>query len=127
MYKIFFDGACKMGWIGYGFIVYKDDEDVYSEHGQFKAQVTSNNIAEYVALIRAIKYCKENEITHVQFIGDSLMVINQMLGLYKVLGGDYIDYHKAAKTMAKDIEKPLFKWVSRKENKIADKLSKVKI
>lgn len=127
MYRVFFDGACKQGLIGYGFVVYKEDEDIYSEHGQYKVKSATNNVAEYTALIKSIKYCVTNGITHVQFIGDSLMVINQMLDLYKVLGGDYVDHYKAAKELIKDIEKPQFKWVPREKNKIADKLSKVRL
>lgn len=101
----------------------------YSEHfderGQLKIEDGSNNVAEYIALIKAMEYCTSEKIKHVTFIGDSKMVIDQMNN-EKIGSGKYKSYAMWAFKLRMKLPEAKFKHVLRNENKEADKLSKIR-
>ena len=68
-YTIFFDGACEPvnpgGVATWGFVVYKDNNLIHADCGiagtPFSINST-NNFAEYTALIKALEYCLKKDI-----------------------------------------------------------------
>lgn len=90
--------------------------------------VTTNNQAEYKAVLKALDYLLENldqfkEVTEIQFILDSELVVRQLLRMYRVKDLELLGLFNQA--MAKIDQLPFaiqFKHVRREHNKLADKL-----
>ena len=134
-YVCYFDGACGPinpgGNIGTGAIILKGDDPIYENSGYVDAQDfdymgTSNNIAEYMALIDVLKKLIDLGLTSKKILvrGDSNLVINQMRRLWKAKGGRYKPYYDEAMELAKSFEDIKFRWIPREQNAFADDLSK---
>ncbi|MBZ4283886.1 reverse transcriptase-like protein, partial [Streptococcus pneumoniae] len=78
---------------------------------------TTINEAEYSGLIDGLKYLNENRIDDVKIFGDSLLVVNQLKGSYRVKAKNLEKYHKKAKEL---IGKRQITWIKRTENELAD-------
>ena len=125
----YIDGACAPtnpgGYIGIGIYIEKDGKP-FAKYSQFieKSPDNSNNVAEYWALIWALKWLnaliEEDEII---IKGDSKLVMLQMCGEWKINGGAYEKYAKMAMGLMQ--KKITFQWIPRLQNKIADDLSKI--
>lgn len=78
--KVFFDGGCKPnpGLMEHGVVI--PDHDV--EHHERTVDGT-NNVAEWLALLMAVELAAKLELVDVEFVGDSLMVINQASGKWR--------------------------------------------
>uniref|UniRef100_A0A6C0EUU7 RNase H type-1 domain-containing protein n=1 Tax=viral metagenome TaxID=1070528 RepID=A0A6C0EUU7_9ZZZZ len=59
--------------------------------------------------------------------GDSLLIINQMKGIYKVKSNKLLTYYNEAKTLEEKIENITFIHVKRDENKRADELANLAV
>ncbi|RHZ03143.1 hypothetical protein DYB31_015993 [Aphanomyces astaci] len=73
----------------------------YDAH--FLATATTNNIAEYDGLIRALTLAVSMRLTHVEVCGDSNLFMNHLRGLNRVrhsgLRDSYIQAHTLASTL----------------------------
>ncbi|MEC9493123.1 ribonuclease HI family protein [Flexistipes sp.] len=136
MYKVFSDGACKgnPGPAGIGFVIYDDDGEKVYECSTYIGEGT-NNIAEYTAVLEAIKVIKQrlSEDTangnltgkneKVIFHLDSELVVRQLNGIYKVkdptLKKIFFKILEELKGMEYEVVH-----VPRDLNKVADRLSK---
>ena len=80
-----FDGASRgnPGLSGAGFVIWQGEEKIY-EGSEFISENATNNYAEYMAIILAIKKCNELKIKNIIVKGDSKLVIQQIQGNYKV-------------------------------------------
>lgn len=76
--ELFFDGASKgnPGPAAWGWVMVEDGERQHGEHGALP--VTTNNVAEYNALLHGLQYLKENNLTEVVIKGDSKLVVMQL-------------------------------------------------
>jgi ribonuclease HI len=124
-YTLFFDGCCKgnPGRGGAGAVVYDaTGKEIWSE-SVFVGDKTTNNVAEYTGLLLGLKEAVKREIKHLQINGDSLLVIKQMRGEYKVSSENLRGLFLQAKEMEKQFEKVHYVHVYRKDNQRADALS----
>lgn len=134
MYKVFSDGACKgnPGPAGIGFVIYDDGEKVY-ECSTYIGEGT-NNIAEYTAVLEAIKVIKQrlseqsedsSSINNekVIFHLDSELVVRQLIGVYKVKDQTLKKIFLKILDELKGMEYEIIH-VPRDQNKVADRLSK---
>jgi ribonuclease HI len=115
------------GTAGYGAIIYKGDKEVWRHAGMLPASPTnSNNVAEYLALNTALDWFLTNGLTDRPILikGDSQLVINQCSGKWKIKGGLYSEYARAACAKLTSFRSIRLEWVNRKENALADELSK---
>lgn len=122
------------GDIGTGAIIFKGQDEqsvIYENSGffpasEFEYMATSNNVAEYMALIDVMNYMVVNSLSDRPILirGDSKLVIKQMSGWWKAKGGRYEKYHDLAKKLLKNFKDVQFKWIPREENIYADELSK---
>lgn len=131
----YFDGACEPknpgGNMGMGaFVLNKKRERIftYSEYiasSKLEGQ-TSNNIAEYMSLIKVLEFfVKENlQSEKIIICGDSQLVIKQMTGEYGCNGGLYTPYYKKAIELSKQFSNIRWEWIPREKNSVADELSK---
>lgn len=83
-YTLYFDGCSKgnPGKAGIGAVIYKNNDE-FLGLSEYIGERQTNNEAEYIALIKGLKKANENKITNISIKGDSLLVINQVLGIWK--------------------------------------------
>ena len=122
-YVLFFDGCAKgnPGLAGSGAVIYKDDKEIWSKSEFLDKQ--TNNYAEYCGLISGLKCAVEKEIKSLTVKGDSLLVIKQMTGAYKVKSPNLIELYKEASELKSQFETIEFQHVYREDNKRADELA----
>lgn len=77
--------------------------------------IGTNNVAEYTALITGLKECIKKEYKEIIVRGDSLLVIKQMLGEWKIKDKKLVPLNIMAKLLCKKI-KVNFEWVPREKN-----------
>ena len=86
--------------------------------GAIKGKVT-NNIAEYVAIIEALKYAKSAGIMDLKIRSDSNLAVNQLLGKFKVKNSGLIPYYLDAKAAMSDLDYVELEWVPRENQWLA--------
>ena len=126
MITAYFDGGARSnpGPAGYGVYIVDDQGAVLAElHGSLGN--TTNNIAEYNGLIAALKWAVERELNAITIKGDSLLIIEQMRGNYKVKNEGLKPLHMQARMLVMQIGNVIFEHVPREKNKEADRLSNV--
>jgi len=132
--QVNFDGLCQPtnpgGIACYAFIIKKNGTTIHSGYGvagEPFSKDSTNNVAEYTALARALEWLVANNLVSekVEIKSDSKLVVNQLAGIYKVKGKRIIPLCKQVlllRTKFSDIE---IKWIPRGENKEADRLTNI--
>ena len=87
-----------------------------------KIGVTTNNVAEYRALIRGLEESKRLGATQVNCLLDSQLVVEQMNGRFKVKHENVVDLHRRATELARGFGRVSFGYVPRAQNAEADRL-----
>lgn len=83
----------------------------------------TNNVAEYNGLLSALDWCAEHDASHVRVRSDSLLLVQQMRGIYKVKNAGLKPLHARARLLAHQIGGVTFEHVRRELNKDADRLA----
>ena len=122
--KLYFDGCSKQnpGPAGAGSVLYAIDGseiDTYIEH----LGTQTNNYAEYSGLIGGLRLAITHNITNLEIFGDSMLVIKQMRGDWRVKHPSIIPLHKEAQEFAKQFRFVSYTHVYRDHNTRADELS----
>ncbi len=117
------DGACfgNPGPMGIGVAIYRGTH-LAKKISEYIGRGT-NNIAEYTAVLRALEAAGEMGEREIEIRSDSLLLINQMNGKFKVKM-PHLKELKAGIENVKGEMKVKFKWVPREQNTVADLLSK---
>lgn len=126
MITAYFDGGSRgnPGLAGWGaFIVHADGTVLAELSGALG--VTTNNVAEYHGLIAALQWAVDNDVTALTVKGDSLLLVEQMRGNYKVKNEGLKPLHMQARLLVMQIGNVSFHHVPREQNKDADRLSNV--
>ncbi len=125
--EAFVDGACRgnPGPAGYGIFMRKDSGEIVEACGFIGT--TTNNIAEYAGLIEALVLADAEGATDVSIVSDSLLLVNQMLGKYKVKHPNLIPLHGKAKLLAKKFRTFKIRHTLREGNKDADRLANLAV
>jgi ribonuclease HI len=123
-YKLFFDGCSKgnPGLAGAGAVIYKNDEEIWSECC-FVGDKITNNHAEYYGLILGLRKAIDLNITSLLVMGDSQLVINHMTGKYKCKSPNLIPHYQTAKNLEINFDTIKYQHILRNLNKRADELS----
>lgn len=95
--------------------------------GEYIGEVT-NNVAEYTALIKALRYLIGNKKLTTASRGitiytDSDLLVNQIKGDYRIRSDNLIPLAIEARGLLKKIPDVEFNLIAREENKVADKLA----
>jgi ribonuclease HI/pterin-4a-carbinolamine dehydratase len=119
--KIFADGGSRgnPGPSASGFVILDKEDNVLVDKGIYLG-VTTNNQAEYTSLKLALEECRKMGVREVEVYMDSLLVVNQMKGIFKVKNRDLWPLHDAIKKLSKGFGKISFSHVPRELNKAAD-------
>lgn len=122
-YTLNFDGASKgnPGLAGTGMVIYKNKEEIWSSCKFIGCK--TNNQAEYTALIFGLKGALELGIKNLSVLGDSLLVINQVNGIYRIKSELLAELHKEVIDLKSKFDYIEFNHVYRENNKRADHLS----
>ena len=111
-----------------GFVIQDPkDMEVVADGGKFLG-ITTNNQAEYRAVLHALEMAKDlgiktNELIankEIEFRLDSLLVVNQMKGIYKVKNKDLWVVYEQIKKLATEFKNVTYNHVLREYNKLAD-------
>jgi len=110
------------GSAGYGAVITDDTGQVLAEL-YAGIGVSTNNIAEYRGLLAALEWAHEHGHSRLHVRSDSLLVVQQMLGNYKVKHEGLIPLYRQARHLVARIGDVTFEHVRREQNKEADRLS----
>lgn len=126
MITAYFDGGARSnpGPAGYGVYIVDDAGNVLAELSG-SLGITTNNVAEYTGLIAALQWAVDHDVTALSIKGDSLLIIEQMRGNYKVKNEGLKPLHMKARMLVMQIGNVSFEHVRREFNKEADRLSNV--
>ncbi len=90
-----------------------------------KIGVATNNVAEYEGLRTALDYCDKNNLKDVQIYLDSLLVVQQVNGKYKVKSQNLKDLYNLCTDLIEKIDNLEIHHVPREQNKRADELANI--
>jgi len=102
-----------------GYVIMTTNEAILEEGGEYLG-ITTNNQAEYQAVKLALEMAKKFKPTELNFFIDSLLVVNQMNGSWKIKNKDLWPIHQAIKDLLAEYEKVTFTHVRREYNTLAD-------
>jgi ribonuclease HI len=120
--KVFADGGSRgnPGPSASGYVIVDAGSDkVLVDKGVYLG-VTTNNQAEYLALKYALEECLKMGVKTVDAYMDSLLVVNQIKGTFKVKNRDLYPIHDSVKELIARFEKFNLQHVPREMNKLAD-------
>lgn len=106
-----------------GILVFDENEKLLLEHKE-KIGITTNNQAEYNALIKAMESARKLKAEEVVCTTDSELMYNQLTGNYKVRDSKLKELFEKAKELEKEFQKISYRHVLRNHPKIqrADEL-----
>src|ERR1700674_3147729 len=115
------DGAARgnPGPAAYGVVVRRPDGKTHESLRKYIGR-TTNNVAEYYALIAALDYAAASGIRRLRVYSDSQLIVNQIKGLYKVKHPDLRPLHERAKKQAAGLEAFTIQYIPREQNREAD-------
>jgi ribonuclease HI len=85
--------------------------------------VATNNVAEYRGLLAALSWARQRDLHQLHVRSDSLLLVQQMLGRYKVKHPGLQPLHAEASRLAREIGRVTFEHVGRAHNAHADRLA----
>lgn len=120
----FSDGGARgnPGPAGIGAIIYDDKRRVLAEISEYLGE-TTNNQAEYRALIAALKKAQGLAASEVECYLDSELVVRQLNGEYKVKNKDLAPLFLEIHNLRLGFKRISFNHVPREENREADRLA----
>jgi len=102
-----------------GFVIMDEREHVIHEGGMYLG-ITTNNLAEYQGVRLGLEKALEMGARTVEFRTDSLLVVNQMRGMYKIKNRELWPIHERVREIIGSFEKVSFTHVKREYNQLAD-------
>lgn len=127
--KIFCDGGSRgnPGLSASAFVVYDSENKIIHKQNKFLG-ITTNNVAEYTAVLMAHEWlddnAKKNGIQKIKFTLDSELVTKQLNGIYKIKSPNLISLVTKIKKIQSNLSpiKVNIAHVLRARNKVADQL-----
>ncbi len=118
---VYVDGSSRgnPGPAGIGYYIVGENGVVLASEGRFIGFATSR-VAEYYALRAGCEKAIELGLKNVRFVGDNLMMINQMNGIYKVKNRDILAIYDDIRELTKNFDACAFIHVGREQNRQAD-------
>lgn len=122
---IYGDGGSRNnpGDAAYGFVVYEKGQEIYKEGKRIG--IATNNVAEYSAVIGALKWVKDHkkDVRQIDFFLDSALAVNQLTGRFKVKNEHLRDLYFTVKSLEKIMQVDVsFTAIPREKNTAADKM-----
>ena len=120
----YIDGGARgnPGPAGFGVRIEQPDGTPIEEFSESIGTAT-NNVAEYRGLLAALEWAKARGERDVHVRSDSLLLVQQMLGNYKVKNAGLQPLYAKARLLAHEIGNVTFEHVGRAKNAHADRLA----
>jgi ribonuclease HI len=118
---IFSDGGSRgnPGPSAAGYVILNPQQEVIAEGGEYLG-ITTNNQAEYHGVRIGLERAIELKYKRVDFKIDSMLVVNQMKGFYKIKNRELWPIHERIRELMKQFDKVTFNHVAREFNQLAD-------
>jgi ribonuclease HI len=120
----YIDGGARgnPGPAGYGVRIEDEQGQLVNEfHGYLGS--STNNVAEYNALVAALRYAQENGFREMRVKSDSELLVKQMNGEYRVKHPGLQPLHQQARALAAKLDRVSYEHVRREQNADADRLA----
>jgi ribonuclease HI len=116
------DGAARgnPGPAAYAYVIEGDGAGVIEAAGRLED--TTNNVAEYTALVKALEHAERLGGRRLVILSDSELLVKQMAGAYKVKNEGLRPLYDQARQLCRRFEAVQLRHVRREENKEADRL-----
>ena len=116
------DGASRgnPGPSGIGYCIHDENGKSVEQGGEFIGFATSR-MAEYLAMRKGVERAIERGCKSVRLISDSLMVVNQLNGVFQIKNPDIIPIYRDIREKLKNFEVVAIVHAPREENTCADK------
>ena len=123
-YVAYIDGGARgnPGPAGYGVRIEQSDGTLVQEFHE-SIGVATNNVAEYRGLIAALEWARAHDCHALHVRSDSLLLVEQMRGNYKVKNAGLQPLYARARLLAHEIGRVTFEHVGRELNAHADRLA----
>ena len=120
----YIDGGARgnPGPAGFGVRIETQQGDLVEEFCEAIGTAT-NNVAEYRGLIAGLEWARRNGLTRLHVRSDSLLLVQQMRGVYKVKNPGLQPLYAKARLLAHEIGHVTFEHVGRSLNAHADRLA----
>jgi ribonuclease HI len=120
----YIDGGARgnPGPAGFGVRIERSDGTLVEEFCESIGTAT-NNVAEYRALIAALEWAKKHGHRQLHVRSDSLLLVQQMLGRFKVKHPGLQPLYGKARLLGHEIGRVTFEHVGRALNEHADRLA----
>ena len=102
-----------------GFVIMNQYEHVLHEGGMYLG-ITTNNQAEYHGVRLGLEKALEMGMKTVDFRVDSMLVVNQLKGIYEIKNRELWPIHERIQELITHFEKVTFTHVKREFNQLAD-------
>jgi len=121
---IFTDGAARgnPGEGGFGVIIKDPDGNIMEGIGGYLG-ITTNNYAEYSALIAALKSSMKYNPDRIEIYSDSQLLVRQLNGLYRVKSKSLLPLYNEARDLISSIGNVIIFYIPREKNREADALA----
>jgi ribonuclease HI len=119
--KIYADGGSRgnPGPSAAGYVILDEANQLLHSDNKYLG-LTTNNQAEYHAFIMALEWCIKQGIPSVHVYLDSMLVVNQLKGIFKVKNRDLWSLYETAKELSLKFNKFNITHIPRELNKLAD-------
>ena len=120
----YIDGGARgnPGPAGFGVRIERPDGALIEELAE-PIGIATNNVAEYRGLLAALEWAKAHGHRALHVRSDSLLLVQQMLGNYKVKNPGLLPLHAKAQLLTHEIGNVTFEHVGRAKNAHADRLA----
>ena len=121
--KLFTDGGSRgnPGPSALGYVLLDENDGEIKKESEYLG-ITTNNQAEYRALLTGLGDALMHGVKELDVYMDSELIVKQINGQYKVKNQELLPHYTAVKTVADKFDKITFNHVPRAMNKIADGL-----
>ena len=109
------------GPAAFAYVLETEDGTVLDARGD-TIGVATNNVAEYSGLIAGLESALERDVTELEVVSDSELLVRQMRGEYKVKNETLRELVADADALARRLSKVTYTAVRREHNELADTL-----
>ncbi|MEJ5328637.1 MAG: ribonuclease HI family protein [Desulfobaccales bacterium] len=127
-WRLYVDGASRgnPGPAGAGVVLLDPAGQVAAEASRFLGR-TTNNVAEYQALLLGLELARRHGVTYLEIFADSELLVRQLTGRYQVRSPHLKPLYQAARQALTSIPAWRLTHVPRQQNQAADRLANAAI
>ena len=121
IHRLYTDGGSRgnPGQAAWGFILC-DNGRISEEHAGYMNDHSTNNEAEYMALIMGLDYISKHRsgVKALKCYSDSRLIVNQLNGKWRIKEPRLRAYHDKIVVLMQQFSKVTFKWIPRNHKRI---------